>query len=187
MLDFFLKHWLCVLEFPSLLKMPPKKVKLGRPKKRTTPCVTVTEISDIEPTDSDLISPVISSIETESVSEHIDLKKKSKNVFSVVKRLVVKSIRGVMPNNTTEEQLSPLVPKKSAKQHILALSKRKEPSSSDPECLSLQKMHISSRFVKQPVVKQSTILTSDSVSTSSKIVLPVNNKRKSKRILASNS
>ena len=90
--------------------MPPKRVNLGRPKKRTTACVTVTEISDIEPTDSDLISPVISSIETESVSEDIDLKKKTKNLFSVVKRLAVKGIRGVLPKNSNEEQISPLVP-----------------------------------------------------------------------------
>jgi len=164
--------------------MPPKKVRLGRPKKRTTDCVTVTEISDME-TDSDLISPVISSVETESISEDIDLKKKTKNMFSVVKRLVVKNKRGVLQNKSNEKQLSPFVLKKSAKQQISASFKRKEPSSSDPECLSLKKMHISSRFVKQPVVKPSTILNSDSVSSNSTVLLPVNNKRRSQRIIAS--
>ena len=166
--------------------MPPKKVRLGRPKKQTTAYVTVPEISDTE-IDSDLISSVISNTETECVSEDSDPKKKTKNVFSAVKRVIVKGIRGVLQNNSNEEQLSPLFSKKAAKQQISAASKRKEPSSSDPECLNLKKMHISSRFAKQPVVKQSTILKSDSVSTSYPFVLPVNNKRKSQRIVASNN
>ena len=136
--------------------MPPKKrVKLGRPKKKTAASVIAPVSSDTE-TES---VPIFQDHSEPQIPEH----KKSKNVLSFVKRLIVKGFRRVLPTKSDEEQSSsPLVSKKSAKLEISTSSKSEASFSNDPENLSLKRLQISFRLTKQSVIKHPMILKTDS-------------------------